>query len=111
MYPALSKMTLFIEEDGYIYASLPGQDARRLTRDAGEIWNACNGVTSVADLVKNLASKREQPMKEALETVLNFLSHQSAIGFLEIFAEPNFEDVTAHRLDRSLAMRIGTEAS
>lgn len=105
MYPALNKLTLFVEEDGYIYAALPGQDARRLTRDAGEIWYACDGQTSVSDLVKKLSAKRHQPIKEVLEAVLNFLTHQSDIGFIEIFSEPDFQDVSDHRLDRALAMK------
>jgi hypothetical protein len=99
MFPALSEKILFVDEDGEIYAALPGQDARRLTRESGEIWYACDGVTSVPDLVTALARKRRQPLKETLVAVLDFLSHQSNLGFIEFYTEPHFEDVIAHRLD------------
>jgi len=100
LYPALSKLTLFVEEEGHIYAALPGEDARRLGPEAAEIWYACNGVTSITDIVTSLAGKRQQPIKEVLEAVFNFLSHQSGIGFIEIYEAPLFEDVIGHRLDR-----------
>ncbi|MGO7449477.1 hypothetical protein ACC668_33115 [Rhizobium ruizarguesonis] len=100
MFPTIGEKVLFVDQDGEIYVALPGQDAQRLTREQAEIWYTCDGATSIPELVAELARIREQPVQDTLETVLNFLSYYSRIGFIEFCSEREFEDVMKNRFDK-----------
>lgn len=99
MYPALNEDVLFVEEDGHVYASLPGEEPRRLTKAASRIWYACDGETAVPDIVRNLAAANGGELSQTLSEVLNFLQYQSETGLIVLFDAASAEPVLARRLD------------